>query len=430
MKFPGIQRVGSGHHAGSPSVRPAQPGIERSRHKRKVMPGYLRPLLGLVTITSIVAIVAVAFTMFRGGFVSNVPVTVLSPRAGLVMNPDAKVKMLGVQVGKVASIEDRPDGQAELHLALDPAQLHVIPANVLIDITSTTVFGAKYIELVPPAQPSSRTIQAGQVLDSEHVTVEINTVFQTLSSVLARIQPEKLNETLGALASALNGRGQRIGQMLSDLDSLLAQLDPSLPTLSHDIEAAPQMLRAYADAASDLMNTAKNATRLSQTVIDEQHNIDALLLSAMGLADVGNDVLGTNRGPLTDVVHLLAPTTDLTNRYNPALTCALQGMMPFAKMPPSPVPGQIVSASILLGSERYRYPSNLPTVAAKGGPQCMDLPNVPFEKNEPFLVTNVGANPAEYGNQGIVLNSDGLKQLLYGPIDGPPRNTAQIGQPG
>ena len=30
----------------------------------------------------------------------------------------------------------------------------------------------------------------------------------------------------------------------------------------------------------------------------------------------------------------------------------------------------------------------------------------------------------------MLLNSDGLKQLLYGPIDGPPRNTAQIGQPG
>ena len=35
-----------------------------------------------------------------------------------------------------------------------------------------------------------------------------------------------------------------------------------------------------------------------------------------------------------------------------------------------------------------------------------------------------------YGNQGILLNSDGLKQFLFGPIDGPPRNTIQIGMPG
>ena len=35
-----------------------------------------------------------------------------------------------------------------------------------------------------------------------------------------------------------------------------------------------------------------------------------------------------------------------------------------------------------------------------------------------------------YGNQGILLDSDGLKNWLFGPIDGPPRNTAQIGMPG
>ncbi len=48
----------------------------------------------------------------------------------------------------------------------------------------------------------------------------------------------------------------------------------------------------------------------------------------------------------------------------------------------------------------------------------------------PFVVADIGANPAQYGNQGILLNSDGLKNWLFGPLDGPPRNTAQIGKPG
>jgi hypothetical protein len=68
-------------------------------------------------------------------------------------------------------------------------------------------------------------------------------------------------------------------------------------------------------------------------------------------------------------------------------------------------------------------------VAAKGGPQCAGLP-VEFEKRPPYLVADTGANPYRYGNSGIVLNSDGLKQMLFGPIDGPPRNSVQIGQPG
>jgi virulence factor Mce-like protein len=391
---------------------------------------YARPLAGLATVLAVLGTIALAVSLFRGSFTETVPVTVLSQRAGLVMNPDAKVAMLGVQVGRVASIEERPDGQAAIHLAMDPAQLHVIPANVHVEITSSTVFGAKSVQLVPPTQPSPKAMYPGQILDAGEVTVEINTVFEQLTSVLSKIEPAKLNATLGAIASALNGRGQQIGQTLSNLDSFLTKLEPSLPNLSHDIAVAPTVFNAYADAAPDLTTTAQNASRISQTIVDEQHSLDALLVATVGLADIGNDVVGDNRAPLTDVLHLLVPTTDLTNQYHEGLNCALAGLVAFTKNPPLPEPGAEVLISFALGVDRYRYPSDLPKVAATGDVQCQGLPNVAPGAHPPFLVTDDGADPWKYGNQGILLNSDGLKQLLFGPIDGPPRNSAQIGQPG
>ena len=80
---------------------------------------------------AIAAIVALAVALFRGSFTETVPVTVISDRAGLVMNPDAKVKMRGVQVGKVSSIE----AAARRHGCPPPgdgseSQLHLIPSNV------------------------------------------------------------------------------------------------------------------------------------------------------------------------------------------------------------------------------------------------------------------------------------------------------------
>jgi phospholipid/cholesterol/gamma-HCH transport system substrate-binding protein len=393
-------------------------------------PGWLAPVMGLVMVLVIVAIFAIAAELFRGGFTPTVPVTVLSPRAGLVMYPDAKVEMRGVQVGKVASITALPDGQAAIHLAMDPSQLHFIPANVLVSINSTTVFGAKLVQLVPPAEPSVKKMYPNQTLDAKHVMVEINTVFEQLTSVLAKIEPEKLNETLGALAQALNGRGHQIGQMLVDLDSFLATIDPSLPALSHDIADAPQVFGAYADAAPDLLTTADNATRISQTFVDEQQNLDAVLVSSIGLADIGNDVVGGNRQALTDALHLLVPTTDLTNEYNQALYCGLGGLLPLAYAEPLPFPGIEVAASFTLGMDRYRYPTDLPKVAASGGPQCTGLPRLPYEARPPYVVSDIGTDPGKYGNQGILLNSDALKQWLYGPLAGPPRNSAQIGMPG
>ncbi|MEV5361044.1 MlaD family protein, partial [Micrococcus luteus] len=76
--------------------------------------GYGRPLAGFALVAALVAIFVVSIGLFRGSFTTSVPVTVISQRAGLVMNPDAKVKMRGVEVGTVDRIDYRTDGTAAL----------------------------------------------------------------------------------------------------------------------------------------------------------------------------------------------------------------------------------------------------------------------------------------------------------------------------
>ena len=397
----------------------------------KRTPGYLRPTAGMLTVLALVVVVAVAVGLFQDSFTRTVPVTVVADRAGLVMYPDAKVKINGAQVGKVASIEPLNGGGAALHLAIDPDAVDVIPANVGAEITSSTVFGSKFVELVAPAQPSPAALRAGTVIQGgSRVTVELNTVFEKLVSVLSAVEPAKLNQTLGALSTSLHGRGRQFGQTLADLDSALSTLNPALDDLNRALEVPPTVFDAVADASPDLLATLENTSRISETVVDRRDSLDALLISVIGLADLGTDVVSTNRGPLADVVHLLVPTTDLTNRYNPALYCGIAGLIPLATGPGLPVPGAVLLQGFFLGRERYRYPGNLPKVAATGGPQCTDLPNVGYEQRPPFVVTDIGANQAQYGNQGILLNSDALKQALFGPLDGPPRNSAQVGMPG
>jgi phospholipid/cholesterol/gamma-HCH transport system substrate-binding protein len=392
----------------------------------------VRPLIGLATVALIVAVFAVAVFLFRGGFNDSVPVTVISSRAGLVMNPDAKVLVRGVQVGKVASIEELANGEAALHLAMDKSRLDAIPANALVDIASPTVFGAKQVQFLFPDDPSPESLRAGQVVDAHHVMVEVNTVFEQLTSVLSSIEPAKLNETLGAIAAATSGRGEKFGQTLVDLDAYLAKLEPSLPALSHDLQVAPGVLRAYADAAPDFVAIADHAATLSDTLVDQQDNLDAALLSVIGLADVGNQVLGDNRQSLTNVLHLLVPTTDLLNEYNQALWCALSGMLDASSRPPLREPGVHVMAGFLWGQVPYRYPQDLPKAGATGGPQCTGLPHLPFEAVPPYVVADTGTNPWRRTYPGVILNYDLMKQIMFGDTEtsGPPRNSAQIGQPG
>ena len=143
-------------------------------------------------------------------------------------------------------------------------------------------------------------------------------------------------------------------------------------------------------------------------------------------------MIGGNLPALTEVLRLLVPTTELLNRYHESLYCSIGGLAVMANSPPLPgTTAVVVSAGLTLGTERYRYPNDLPKVAAKGRPYCKELglPNVPPEFRVPAIVADVGAN-LHHGNQGILLNSAGLKNWLFGPIPGPPRNSAQIGMPG
>ncbi len=66
----------------------------------------------------IVAAVVFTYLAYTAAFTSTDKVTVTSPRAGLVMDRDAKVKYRGIQIGEVESIEYAGD-QAKLTLAID-----------------------------------------------------------------------------------------------------------------------------------------------------------------------------------------------------------------------------------------------------------------------------------------------------------------------
>ena len=90
---------------------------------------------------------------------------------------------------------------------IDADQAHFIPANVGAQIRATTAFGAKYVDLIYPDDPSTQRLSAGAVLLSRNVTTEVNTVFENLVGLLDQIDPAKLNAVLGALSEGFRGQG-------------------------------------------------------------------------------------------------------------------------------------------------------------------------------------------------------------------------------
>ncbi|MGF0314812.1 MCE family protein [Nocardia fluminea] len=365
--------------------------MDTSRIVAALQGGLGRKLAALTMVGLLIGLVAFAFALFQGAFTTTAQVLVDAPRSGLVLDPDAKVKVRGVEIGRVAEINLRDDG-AQILLEVDPEQLKLVPSNAGVDIRSTTVFGAKYVNFVVPEQPSSRSLKPGSTVAASSVTVEFNTLFQHLSDVLAQIEPEKLNATLTALGTALEGRGDKFGDLLVRSDRYLRELNPYLPTLQADLDKTAAVTDLYAEVADPLLRTVDNATGTSQTISEMQGQLDNVLVNVIGLSDTVGSVLRENEHDLVTALDLLRPTTALLFEYAPALSCVINGLGPLVPiaedMMGGLLPGVGMNASVMPGSQPYSYPNDLPKVNATGGPRCEGVVDRIPESHSNYLVTD------------------------------------------
>ncbi len=341
---------------------------------------------------------AICVAAFNQSFTPSVPVTLTAERSGLVMEPYAKVKMRGVEVGRVAGISGG-SGQVGLRLDIDPKQIKHIPANVEARIDATSLFGTKFVELVYPRQPSPERLSAGAVLRSHNVAVEVNTVFQNLVDLIKQIEPAKLNAVLSALAEGVRGQGDRMGRATTAANEVLLKLNSRTDTMRETWRSLAGVSDTYAAAAQDVLDTLKAASTTSTTITNQAKQLDSLLIGLAGFSSSGTNLLSPNKDNLVKTVNQLEPTTNLLMKYNPGLTCMIVGAKTALDKGAMDYIGgngksAVMDAALLLGDDPYRYPDDLPINAAKGGPGgkpgCGSLPDVADNWPVRYLVANTG----------------------------------------
>ena len=155
---------------------------------------------------------------------------------------------------------------ANLKLEIDPDQIRYIPANVQAQISATTAFGAKYVELEYPQNPSPARLAAGSVLHSKNVSAEINTVFENVVDLLKMVDPLKLNAVLTAVAEGVRGQGERMGEATTDLNQVLLALNARSDTIRKDWRKLGALSKTY-DAAAQNILTILNAVSTTSTTI-------------------------------------------------------------------------------------------------------------------------------------------------------------------
>jgi phospholipid/cholesterol/gamma-HCH transport system substrate-binding protein len=363
--------------------------------------------------------VSLVYLQFRGELTRKTPLTVLSPRAGLVVDPGSKVTYNGVEIGTVAGVDYvHVDGaaKAKLTLTVEPRYLAFIPRNVVADIRATTVFGNKYISFSSPKNPSPQRITSQDMIDATSVTTEFNTVFETVMAISEQVDPVKLNVTLNATAQAMTGLGERFGDSLINANRIMDDLNPRMPRVRADIRAVADLADGYADASPDLWDGLENAVTTARTINDQRGNIDAALMAAIGFSNTAADSFERGGPYLVRAAEDLLPTSKLLDDYRGMIFCTIRNYAEVGPRLAKVLGGDNGYAlksygTVLPPGNPFIYPDNLPRVNARGGPEgrpgcwqkvTRDL--WPF----PYLVMDTGYSIAPYNHFEIAtpLTSD------------------------
>jgi phospholipid/cholesterol/gamma-HCH transport system substrate-binding protein len=371
----------------------------------------------------IVGFAVLSYLAYTAAFSSTDTVTVTSPRAGLVMERGAKVKYRGIQIGQVKDIRYAND-QAQLSLAIDSSQLHYIPSNAVVHIASTTVFGAKSVEFLPPTNPSGTSLRPGAHMQAQAVQLEANTLFQTLIDLLHKIDVVHLNATLSAIAEGLRGHGDDLGASMAGLNQYLSKLNPKLPTVESDVQQTAVVANIYGDAGPDLATVIDNVPTINDTIVDQQDNLNASLMAAISLGNNGYETLAPAEEDLIAAIQRLRAPLKVLADYSPEFGCILQSIKQLGdrtgRIFGGIKPGVLTNSSFVLGTPTYTYPESLPIVNATGGPNCRGLPNLPTKLfggswfRSPFLVTDNAYIPYEPFTEVQVDAPSTLQFLFYG----------------
>lgn len=233
--------------------------------------------------------------------------------------PGDDVRVLGVPMGKVTSVEPRGD-VVEVVMQLDPGT--PVAADTKAVIVPPGVLSSRYVQLTEPWTGGAK-LTDGAELDVTRTAapLELDDVTRQLNRFLTALGPHGANKD-GALASlvdsaakALDGNGTTLRHTLSDVAHALDTLGSS----SDDIVTTLQQLQLFVTAIDESDGSVRRLERslaaVSTQLADQRGQLRTTITNlARATRDVDTFVR-TNRGGLTTSVRQLKTlSTTLADR--------------------------------------------------------------------------------------------------------------------
>jgi phospholipid/cholesterol/gamma-HCH transport system substrate-binding protein len=259
------------------------------------------------------------------------------------------VRISGVNVGKVQSIDLAPNGKQALATVAIDDQYAPLPESTRAILRTKTLLGETYIELTPGSRHAPE-LGDGATLPEANVgeSVQLDEIFRTFNAQTRAAFQEWMQEA----AVAINGQGQSLSYALGGLEPTFTEFDKLFRVLSSQELAVAQLFRNGATTfrslrgrEGQLADLIQSSNAVFQTTARRDRDIEALFRAFPTFLDESK--LTTSRlkdfslkadplmRQLVPAAEQLSPTLISLSKLAPESKAFFEGLGPVIKRAPT-----------------------------------------------------------------------------------------------
>ncbi len=129
------------------------------------------------------------------------------------------------------------------------------------------------------------------------------------------------------MATALEGRGERLGENLEIVDSYLKRVNPQIPDIVEDLRLTAQVSDLYADVMPEIASILRNTITTTQTLESRDAKVRALYTDVAAFSETSRDFLAENGDNLIRLGEVSAAQLRVFAKYAPEYPCLTGGIV-------------------------------------------------------------------------------------------------------
>ena len=270
-------------------------------------------LLAGVAVVLIGLLVAAAIFVVRQTVFKPTTITAYFPTATGIY-PGDDVRVAGVKVGTIASIEPRgTQAKMTMHVDRDVP----IPAEAKAVIIAQNLVAARYVQLTPAYRNTGPTMRDGAVIPADRTAVpvewdEVKAQLMRLSTELgpnSNVSTPSVARFIDSAANALQGNGDKLRQTLAQLAGVGRILASGSGNIADIIKNLQTFVTALRDSNQQIVQFENRLATLTSVLDDSRSDLDAALSDlSVAIGEVQRFIAGS-RDQTSEQVQRLANVT-------------------------------------------------------------------------------------------------------------------------